>query len=134
VSARTPLFMLLGWMLICAPTPGAVGSCGTDELDNRADFSSYCQQREQLACVRQFLRKEITEDAQDKCRWDAIDMCARSAFPSDCRPTRRQTEACLNALSSFDTLKTKEADIPECKQKALCKGAPAQVDAGVDNP
>jgi hypothetical protein len=41
----------------------------------------------------------------------------------------------LNALSSFDTLKTKEDDIPECNQKALCQATPSeQPDSGVDNP
>jgi hypothetical protein len=133
VSTRTLLFMLLAWLILCAPTPGSVGSCGTDELDNSADFSSYCQQREQLVCVRRFLRKEITEASQEECRWNAIDTCARSAFPSDCRPTRRQTDACLNALSSFDTLKTNDQDIPECKLQQLCPAA-IQSDAGVDNP
>jgi hypothetical protein len=133
VTIRTLLFMFAGWLLICAPTPGAVGSCGADQLDNTADFSDYCQQREQLVCVRRYLRKEITEATRDECRWDAIDTCARSAFPSTCRPTQRQTGACLNALSSFDTLKTKEEDLPECKPKALCTAA-TLIDAGLENP
>lgn len=133
MSTRTLVFMLLGWLLICAPTPGSVGSCGANELDTTADFSDYCQQREQLVCVRRYLRKEITETTRDECRWDAIDTCARSAFPSACRPTRRQTGACLNALSSFDTLKTKEEDLPECKPAALCTAA-IPIDAGVENP
>jgi hypothetical protein len=133
VSPRTLLLMLLGWLMLCAPTPGSVGSCGTDPLDDSADFSSYCQQREQLVCVRRNLRKEITDAATEECRWDAIDTCARSSFPSDCRPSRRETDACLNALASFDTLHTKEADIPECKPERLCT-ATKQVDAGVENP
>jgi hypothetical protein len=135
VNARTLLYGSMFFVLIAAPTPGSVGSCGADKLDDSADFSSYCQQREQLGCVRRFLRNEITAATRDQCRWDAIDACARSAFPSDCRPTRRETDACLNALSSFDTLKTQEDAIPECDQKALCHATPSeQPDSGVDNP
>jgi hypothetical protein len=112
-----------------------VGSCGADDLDNSADFADYCRKREELGCTRRFLRREITAQTRDECRWDAVDACQRSAFPSDCRPTRRETEACLNALASFDTLNTKEQDLPECNRKALCKATPTeQGDAGVQNP
>lgn len=132
---RWLLFALLGWSLIVAPTPGSVGSCGTDELAEPTDFKSYCQKREELICTRRYLRKEITAETRDACRWDGVDACARRAFPSDCRPTRRQSEACLNALASFDTLETPEDNISECKQKALCTATPSEQDAGeVDNP
>jgi hypothetical protein len=135
MKSRALLFIPLAWLLVSAPTPGSVGSCGADQLNDPADFSSYCQQREQLGCVRRFLRKEITAATRDQCRWDAIDACSRSAFPSDCRPTRREADACLNALSSFDTLSTQEQNIPECKQKALCMATPSeQTDAGIDKP
>jgi hypothetical protein len=134
MRSRVLLSIALGWLLVSAPTPGSVGSCGTSDLDLSADFLSYCQQREELGCTRQFLRKEITAQARDTCRWDAIDACGRRQFPADCRPTRRETEACLNALSSFDTLQTKEADIPECKQKVLCTATPSeQRDAGASD-
>jgi hypothetical protein len=113
-------------MAIAAPTPGAVGSCGRDDLAELADFSSYCQQREQLICTRKYLRKEITAESRDICRWDAIDACDRRAFPGDCRPTRRETEACLRALSSFDTLETKEANLAECSRSVLCKATPSE--------
>jgi hypothetical protein len=134
------LLLGFGWCLIVAPTPGSVGSCGTDVLDEPTDFMSYCQKREELICTRRYLRKEITAETRDACRWDGVDACARRAFPPDCKPTRRQSEACLNALASFDTLNTPEADLPECKQKALCTATPseqaAMPDAGqeTDNP
>jgi hypothetical protein len=133
------LLLGFGWCLIVAPTPGAVGSCGgKDELAEPTDFMSYCQKREELICTRRYLRKEITAETRDACRWDGVDACARRAFPPDCRPTRRQSEACLNALASFDTIDTPETALPECKQKALCTATPSEqstVDAGeVDNP
>jgi hypothetical protein len=129
VKLRTLLLIGLGWMAIAAPTPGAVGSCGSDELDDAASFSEYCQQREQLLCTRRYLRKEITAETRDICRWDAIDACDRRAFPGDCRPTKRETEACLRALSSFDTLETDESDISECSRSALCKATPSEAAA-----
>jgi hypothetical protein len=139
VKTRLPLPLLLLSILIMAPTPGSVGSCGDDKLDDSADFKSYCEQREQLNCTRRYLRKEITAQTRDECRWDAIDACARSAFPSDCQPTKRETQACLNALASFDTLQTKEQDLPECKKQALCTATPSEQrdagsEGGVENP
>jgi hypothetical protein len=126
VKRRAILLIGLGWMAIAAPTPGAVGSCGSDELSAAAKFSDYCEQREQLICTRKFLRKEITAEARDLCRWDAIDACDRRAFPGDCRPSRRETEACLRALSSLDTLDTPESEIAECSRSALCKATPSE--------
>ena len=126
------LVVVLGFLVLAAPTPGAVGSCGSDELNANADFMSYCQKREELICTRRFLRNEITAEARDICRWDAVDACGLRAFPSDCRPTRRESEACLRALASFDTLDTAEAEIKECTTKALCKATPSdQPDAAV---
>lgn len=126
MKLRALLLIGLGWMAIAAPTPGAVGSCGRDDLAEAADFPSYCQEREQLICTRKYLRKEITAEARDICRWDAIDACDRRTFPGDCAPTRRETEACLRALSSFDTLETEEAELAECSRSALCKATPSE--------
>lgn|GEM_PF-3407627 len=126
MKRRAILLIGLGWMAIAAPTPGAVGSCGNDELSEAAKFSDYCEQREQLLCTRKFLRKEITAEARDLCRWDAIDACDRRSFPGDCRPSRRETEACLRALSSLDTLDTPESEIAECSRSALCKATPSE--------
>lgn len=126
MNRRVLLLIGLGYMAIAAPTPGAVGSCGTDDLGAPADFMHYCEQREQLICTRKYLRKEITAETHDSCRWDAIDACERRAFPNDCAPTKRETEACLRALSSFDTLDTDEAKIPECSRSALCKATPSE--------
>lgn len=134
MTRRWFVAIVLSAGLASAATPGAVGSCGSDELDASADFDSYCQQRAELECTRRFLRKEITETSRDDCRWKGIDVCSVSSFPSDCRPSRRLTEACLNALASFDTLKTKETDIAECKQEKLCTASPIFPDAGVENP
>jgi len=125
------LLSVCGFFALAAPTPGAVGSCGADDLDLPTDFMSYCQKREELICTRRFLRHEITAEARDICRWDAVDACGLRAFPGDCRPTRRESEACLRALASFDTLDRAEADLKECKTNALCKATPSdQPDAG----
>jgi hypothetical protein len=122
-------------LLASAATPGSVGSCGRDALNESADFDTYCQQRAELECTRRFLRKEITAVTRDDCRWKGIDRCSVSSFPADCRPTLRVTQACLNALASFDTLATKEPDIAECKPNLLCTASPvAASDAGVENP
>ena len=121
-------WLLVGfvWCLLVAPTPGAVGSCGEGELNEPAEFSYYCRNREELACVRKYLRKEISERQRDTCRWDAVDACKRREFPSTCRPTKRAAEACLNALRSFDTLETEEQDLPECNTDTLCRATPGE--------
>lgn len=125
VRSRALLLIGLGWFTLAAPTPGAVGSCGRDDLSERAEFGDYCQRREELVCTRRFLRKEITAEARDICRWDAIDACERRSFPRDCRPTRRETDACLRALASFDTLQTPDSEIAECRRDALCHATPS---------
>lgn len=125
MNSRTLMLIVLGWIAIAAPTPGAVGSCGRDEMSEPANFMDYCERREELICTRRFLRKEITAEARDVCRWDAKDACERRSFPGDCRPTRRETDACLRALASFDTLDTPEADIEECQRDVLCRATPS---------
>ena len=131
VPARGLLIAFV-WCFAVAPTPGAVGSCDDSGLSEPVEFSYYCRNREELACVRRYLRKEITERERDDCRWDAVDACRRRDFPSDCQPTKRTAEACLNALRSFDTLETKEDDIEECNTDALCRATPSESDAGGD--
>lgn len=131
-GALWPVWLGMAWMVLCGTTPGSVGSCGSDELGATATFRDYCQKREELTCVRRFLRKEITVETRDACRWDAVDACARRNFTGNCRPTLRITEACLTALASFDTLSTPESDIPECQTKALCSVLPSdEADAAV---
>jgi hypothetical protein len=112
--------VLVAAFLSVAPAPGAVGSCEGDASGEPADFRDYCEQREQLVCVRRFLRREITERERDLCRWEAIDTCQRRAFPPDCQPTRREAQTCLNALSSLDTLHTQESELRDCSLQALC--------------
>jgi hypothetical protein len=114
-------FALLGVaLLIAAPTPGAVGECGGDELTGEANVVSYCQEREQLMCERRRRRGELDDDGAQICRHEVIDLCARRFWPDDCRPTKRVAGACLNALRSLDTLNTKESEIEECQAKSLC--------------
>lgn len=134
MSARK-LALLVGlWLCVIAPTPGSVGSCNGDRLDRAADLRQYCEQREQLICVRRFLRKEITAAARDSCRYRGIDACMQRSFAASCQPTQRQANACLNALASFDTLNTADDAVPECQTGALCN-APLQTtsDAGASS-
>lgn len=117
------------FVLLAGPTPGAVGSCGDDELSRPAEFQSYCLEREQLICVRRGMRREISTAAEHECRWDAIAFCdAVDDWNPRCRPTERVTRACLNALRSLDTLDTPEDELEECGSQALC--TVSQRDAG----
>jgi len=73
------LALVLGFaLLIAAPTPGAVGSCGGDELDGEADVVSYCQEREQLVCERKRRRGELTDDGAQTCRHQVIECKAEA--------------------------------------------------------
>jgi len=131
-AKRVTWVVAASWFLLSGTTPGAVGSCGDDEAALPANFPSYCQQHDELICTRRFLRKEITAEARDTCRWDAVDACARRKFPSGCDPTQREADACLRALASFDTLHTPDSELEECQRKALCKATPSeQPDAGI---
>jgi len=113
---RLPVGCGLGVLLLSATTPGAVGSCnGDDALSRTAEFHSYCEQREQLLCIRRFLREEITAEARDLCLWDALDACAQRAFPAGCEPTQREADACVRALSALDTVNTPDDQIDECQ-------------------
>jgi hypothetical protein len=108
-------------LLLVGPAPGAVGSCGGDPLDQPAELESYCKEREQLICVRRAMREKLPDVKRDGCRYDAIELCSSRFWKPGCAPTVRQARACLNALRSFDTLKTPEDQIDECKTDALCK-------------
>ena len=51
------LLVAFALLVLCtAPTPGANGGCGGDDLDDPADVRAYCAEREQLVCVRRYLR------------------------------------------------------------------------------
>jgi hypothetical protein len=106
--------------LLGGPTPGAVGACGGDQLDEPADLQAYCTERDQLVCVRRSLRKELSYAERDDCRRLAIAQCPDRFWLPECQPTRRQARACLNALRSFDTLHTREDEIEECSPSRLC--------------
>lgn len=114
----------LGWMLLAVllagPTPGAVGSCGGDDLGKTADIQSYCVAREDLVCARRRARDELTKQGETDCRYAARDVCARRWWSPECRPTEREARACLNALRSRDTLSTPDDEIDECQISVLC--------------
>ena len=128
---------IAGWLLlallISAPTPGAVGSCGSDELGEPAELVAYCTEREELICVRRHERREISVIERDKCRRDEIKRCARRYWAPGCAPTKREARACLNALRSLETLSTPESELEECQSEALCT-ARVPTDGGADNP
>ncbi|HEX2676021.1 MAG TPA: hypothetical protein VHM19_05260 [Polyangiales bacterium] len=137
MSARKLALIAGAWLTLMAPTPGSIGSCGgSDHGGDPADFKPYCEQRGQLICVRRYLRKELTKAERDACRWQAIDTCKLSGFPSDCHPTQRKADTCLNALESLDTLQTKEAKLSECTTQTLCgksfEPPPSAADASAD--
>ena len=131
--ARRALVCALLFGLLTGPTSGAVGSCGSDELDREADLESYCAMREELVCVRRQLRREITIGEQDDCRRQARVDCQNRAWAPSCQPTERQTRACINALSSLDTLDTPEDELEECQREALCT-AESDFDAAIGAP
>jgi len=120
--------------LISAPTPGAVGSCGSDDLSGTADLVSYCSEREELICVRRFERREISVIERDDCRRAEIARCERRFWAPGCAPTKREANACLNALRSLDTLETPEGELDECQREALCTARMPETDGGIDNP
>jgi hypothetical protein len=112
-------FLLL--LLLGGPSPGAVGSC--EERRRLAELRPYCEEREQLVCWRRYLRGELGggEREVNECRATAISRCQNRYWPPDCRPSERQTDACLNALRSYDTLDIPESEIAECSVETLCQ-------------
>ncbi len=128
-------------MLLLGPTPGAVGSCNQEADNSRVlnagdEMIDYCQQKEQLICYRRHLRDEIDADEFTECRHEAIRLCETRYWSPECRPTERRAQACLRALSSKDTLDTKESEIKECLPDEVCKDVeivgsePSEPDAG----
>jgi hypothetical protein len=115
-----------------APAPGAVGSCGGENLDREADLVSYCKEREELMCVRQAERGELSDAERDECRRTEIARCDRRFWAPGCRPTQREANACLNALRSLDTLSIPEDELYECNRRALCTARPAGKTASID--
>ena len=127
--------MMLGLaLLLAAPTPGAVGSCGPDDLSGPADLVSYCTEREELICVRRAERGEFTPFERDECRRAEIARCERRSWAPGCSPTARQARACLNALRARSTLDTPEAELEECQRQALCTARQPVSDAGLGSP
>ena len=104
-AARSPGASRFGvalMLLLGGPTPGAVGSCGGDDLAGFADIQSYCSEREQLICVRRELRKEIDARRARRCRREAI-KAVRGAFVgavSASRPSARRARASTRCARS----------------------------------
>lgn len=114
-------------LLLAGPAPGAVGSCGGDDGQSEpADFGDYCQEREQLVCERRKTRGEITAAAAIDCRRRAIELCGRRSFVPGCTPTRREADACVNALYSLSTLDQDVDELAECRD--LCGLPPEEQD------
>jgi len=134
VNARRVVGWLFLTALISAPTPGAVGSCGSDELAGQADLVAYCTEREELICVRRYERGELSVGDRDDCRRAQIARCSHRFWAPGCAPTKREANACLNALRSLDTLSTHEDELDECQSEALCTAQVPLGDAGLDNP
>ena len=121
MTAKRALVALGLFLLLGGPTPGAVGDCSGDEGNKPADLQAYCVEKNELICVRRAERNEISRSESDDCRREVIDACNRSSWAGDCRPTVRQTEACLNALYDRETLQTPEDEIEECQRASLCR-------------
>jgi hypothetical protein len=142
IAMRRALGLILSALiaaLIVAPAPGAVGSCSGDDLDEPADLVSYCTERETLVCVRELMRGERDGYSTNQCRVDGAQRCSRRFWGPSCRPTKREANACLNALRAVDTLETQEKNIAECDRDALCTARPTtttggMVDAGEEAP
>ena len=122
-TLRRVAFSALVLLTLSGPSPGAVGSCGGDELDEPADSRRYCRERDQLICVRRALRKEISDAERDECRRDALDRLRPSRVRARLRsrPNARRAHA-SGALRSLDTLSTPEDQLEECDPEALCGG------------
>ena len=117
MSARFLWLLVFMLPLLIGPTPGAVGACdGDDDLEGPADLEAYCDERGQMICVRRYERGELTIGQRDNCRRDAIERCERRVFLPGCRPTRRETNACLNALHSRSTLDKTIDELEECNR------------------
>lgn len=112
-----------GWLLLCVPlwagpTQGATGGCSSegDPLDEPAQVRPYCEEREELECVRAYERGDLTLLQREECRLQALALCELRTFVPGCAPTLRETGACLNALHSRSTLQQTADEIPECRR------------------
>jgi hypothetical protein len=125
-SARSILCGLI-LLMLGAPAPGAVGSCGAE--DSAADLITFCRAREELTCWRRGLRLELSEEAVNQCRVDVIKECRQRVWAPECKPTQRQADACIYALRDVETVQTAENKLAECKTKRLCT-AEGETDSG----
>jgi hypothetical protein len=121
-------------LLLGGPTPGAVGECKGDDGEELADLETYCVEREDLMCVRQAERGDLSEVATIECRQEGRAACDQRTWSPDCWPTKRQAEACLRALRSRDTLDTPDDEIEECSVDVLCRVRRTEApDAGMED-
>jgi len=120
--ALTAALLLL---VLGAPGPGHVGSC-SDSTDAAADPEVFCRSRKTWVCARLQAAAAMCAGAPpfsqaeyDDCRARIPADCAGARFPADCRVTKRQTDACIDALSRMENVCIPEAMISEC---SLCAG------------
>lgn len=128
------LFAGLILFLLTGPSQGAVGSCsdGSDPLGGPADVQAYCDEREQLVCMRRYERGELNFAEREACRRAAVTVCQNRTFLPGCVPSEREAQACLAALHSRSTLDQTVNQIRVCRE--LCDasdGIPVEPDGGV---
>lgn len=107
-------------LVLGAPGPGHVGSC-SDATDAAADPEAFCRARKTWLCARQQAAYPMcagappfTQAQYDECRARIPADCSGARFPSDCFVTKRQTDACIDALSRMENVCIPEDMITEC--------------------
>jgi len=111
IATRLALGVIV-FVLLAGPTPGAVGSCGEEAVDARAE--QFCIDKKYYTCQR-----ENGFGRDPTCEREAIfDNCLGHTFPAGCSPSERQTDACINALQQPSGIPT--SAIVECQEATLC--------------
>lgn len=132
VLRALPLCLLA--LLSLGPAPGHVGACG--EGTSAADPSQFCLEAGAWRCARRRARGEILPEEELGCRNEFMLMCPGSAWPPDCDPppTERQTDLCIDALSSAGRIGEAEPDLVECQLSTLCGGSASSPLLEADDP
>lgn len=114
------LFLVLG-----GPASGHVGSC-SESTDAAADPEAFCRARKTWVCARLQAAAAMcagappfTQEQYDDCRARIAADCSGARFDATCVPRKRQTDACIDALSRMENVCIPEAMITECN---LCSG------------
>jgi hypothetical protein len=114
-----PLTLLA--LLLVGPAPGEVGGCGQDPIISEAE--DFCRDQGAWECRRAEARGELADDPLQAC-FDAIpNACVGAAWPPSClpRPTRLQTDACLDALALEDNARVPLEELSACAE--VCPAA-----------